>query len=129
MNDAAFEKVGADIVFQRRESFDVSFDRGFDDYEAGFGDFCGAGDFWLGLKKLHQKTQDGKWHLRLAMRTFSNYVLLWAEWTGTVGTINCFIAKNKRNSKLRGQTVHGIGANLDSRDKSLNSFQNVSEFH
>ena len=87
MNNASFDYVGAEIIFQRRNQYDVSFDRLFEEYETGFGDFCGTGDLWLGLKKLHELTKEGKWHLRLSMRTVSNYLLLWCEYAGTVCVI------------------------------------------
>ena len=71
------------IVLQRRERFDIRFDRTFEEYEAGFGDYSGEGDLWLGLKRVHTLTQHGRWNLRLSMRSFyDNNILLWGEWTG-----------------------------------------------
>ena len=74
--------MGAEIVFQRREQHDVLFNRGFEEYERGFGDICGSGDKWLGLQKLHILTQTGKWNVRISMRQFSDNASFWGEWTG-----------------------------------------------
>ncbi|XP_063725769.1 microfibril-associated glycoprotein 4-like, partial [Symsagittifera roscoffensis] len=74
--------LGPEIVLQRRERFDILFDRTFEEYESGFGDFSGEGDLWLGLKRLHILTQHGRWNLRVSMCSFSNNTLFWSEWAG-----------------------------------------------
>ena len=76
--------MGAEIVLQRRERFDILFNRRFYEYETGFGDICGAGDLWLGLKRMNKLTQTGKWKLRISMRQFSDNALIWGEWTGKI---------------------------------------------
>ena len=48
---------GGWIVFQRRVDATVDFNRGWNDYKNGFGD--PNGNFWLGLKKLHQLAAPG----------------------------------------------------------------------
>ncbi|XP_063726187.1 angiopoietin-related protein 7-like [Symsagittifera roscoffensis] len=72
---------GQEIVLQRRKQFDILFNRTFGEYEAGFGDFSGAGDVWLGLNRMHRLTQKGRWNLRVSMRSFSNNTLFWGEWS------------------------------------------------
>ena len=74
--------MGLEIVLQRRERFDILFNRRFDEYETGFGDICEAGDLWLGLRRMNKLTQTGKWKLRISMRQFSDNALIWGEWTG-----------------------------------------------
>ena len=76
--------MGVEIVLLRRERFgdNIMFNRGFEAYEAGFGDICGAGDLWLGLQKMLILTQIGKWNVRISMHQFSDNELLWAEWAG-----------------------------------------------
>ena len=54
---------GGWIVIQRRASWDVDFDRNWDDYKEGFGSL--SGDFWLGNKYIHALTSSGKYELRV----------------------------------------------------------------
>ena len=49
---------GGWIVFQRRVDATVDFNRGWDDYKAGFGD--PNGNFWLGLERIHRLAGPGK---------------------------------------------------------------------
>lgn len=37
------------LVIQRRETGDVNFNRGWNDYKIGFGNVGLVGDFWLGM--------------------------------------------------------------------------------
>lgn len=46
---------GGWTVFQRRKDGSVSFDRGWKDYESGFGNF--SSDYWLGLAPLYHLLQ------------------------------------------------------------------------
>ena len=57
---------GGWIVFQRRKSSSVSFERDWTTYERGFGDL--RGNFWLGLKALHSLTSVGSWTLRVDLK-------------------------------------------------------------
>ena len=57
---------GGWIVFQRRKSSSVSFERDWATYEKGFGDL--RGNFWLGLKALHSLTSIGSWTLRVDLK-------------------------------------------------------------
>ena len=54
---------GGWLVVQRRKDESVSFDRGWAEYEEGFGDL--NGEFWYGLKPLHCLTSQGQWELRI----------------------------------------------------------------
>ena len=54
---------GGWLVVQRRKDGSVSFDRGWVEYEEGFGDL--NGEFWYGLKPLHCLTSQGQWELRI----------------------------------------------------------------
>ncbi|XP_012941890.1 angiopoietin-2-like [Aplysia californica] len=72
---------GGWIVIQRRASADVDFFRGWADYKNGFGDR--TGNFWFGLEKIHQLTNQGKYELRIDMKykgkdyhaTYNNFLL------------------------------------------------------
>ena len=59
---------GGWITFQRRFDGSINFDRNWVEYEDGFGSL--AGEFWLGLKKLHILTSYRKWELRVDMEDF-----------------------------------------------------------
>ena len=50
-------------VIQQRAKHDVDFNRRLADYEAGFGE--AAGDYWLGLRLIHNIVADGNWKLRV----------------------------------------------------------------
>ena len=82
--DLRGKDVGVEIVLQKRERFgeNILFNRGFEAYEAGFGDICGEGDLWLGLQRILILTQIGKWNVRISMRQFTDDELFWGEWTG-----------------------------------------------
>ena len=54
---------GGWLVVQRREDGSVSFNRGWAEYEEGFGDL--NGEFWYGLQPLHCLTSQGQWELRI----------------------------------------------------------------
>ena len=54
---------GGWLVVQRRKDGSVSFDRGWVEYEDGFGDL--NGEFWYGLQTLHCLTSQGQWELRI----------------------------------------------------------------
>ena len=60
---------GGWLVVQRRKDGSVSFDRGWVEYEEGFGDL--NGEFWYGLQPLHCLTSQGQWELRIDL-THSN---------------------------------------------------------
>ena len=54
---------GGWLAVQRRKDGTVSFDRGWVEYEEGFGDL--NGEFWYGLQPLHCLTSQGQWELRI----------------------------------------------------------------
>ena len=54
---------GGWLVVQRRTDGSVSFNRGWKEYEEGFGDL--NGEFWYGLKPLHCLTNQGQWEMRI----------------------------------------------------------------
>ncbi|XP_005105429.1 fibrinogen C domain-containing protein 1 [Aplysia californica] len=72
---------GGWIVIQRRASADVDFFRSWADYKNGFGDR--SGNFWFGLEKIHQLTNQRKYELRIDMKykgkdyhaTYNNFLL------------------------------------------------------
>ena len=60
---------GGWLVVQRRQDGSVDFNRGWKDYEEGFGSL--TGEFWYGLRPLHCLTNQGQWQLRIDF-TFTN---------------------------------------------------------
>lgn len=61
---------GGWTVFQRRKEGSVDFDRGWSDYENGFGDL--RGDYWLGLARLHKLLQfNGESDLRIDIKNYA----------------------------------------------------------
>ena len=60
---------GGWLVIQRRQDGSVDFNRGWVDYEDGFGAL--TGEFWYGLRPLHCLTKQGHWKLRVDF-TYSN---------------------------------------------------------
>ena len=57
------------LVVQRRQDGSVDFNRGWVEYEEGFGSL--TGEFWYGLRPLHCLTNQGQWKLRIDF-TFTN---------------------------------------------------------
>ena len=61
---------GGWTVFQRRKDGSVDFNRGWNEYERGFGDV--EGDYWLGLTSLHQLLQLNEANeLRIDLKDYS----------------------------------------------------------
>ena len=60
---------GGWLVVQRRQDGSVDFNRGWVEYEEGFGSL--TGELWYGLHPLHCLTNQGKWQLRIDF-TFTN---------------------------------------------------------
>ena len=54
---------GGWLVVQRRQDGSVDFNRGWVDYEDGFGSL--TGEFWYGLRPLHCLTNQGQWELHI----------------------------------------------------------------
>ena len=54
---------GGWLVVQRKQDGSVDFNRGWVDYEEGFGSL--TGEFWYGLRPLHCLTNRGQWELRI----------------------------------------------------------------
>ena len=54
---------GGWLVVQRRQDGSVDFNRGWADYEDGFGSL--TGEFWYGLQPLHCLTNQGQWEMRI----------------------------------------------------------------
>ena len=65
----AFSDGGGWLVVQRRQDGSVDFNRGWVEYEEGFGSL--TGEFWYGLRPLHCLTNQGQWKLRIDF-TFTN---------------------------------------------------------
>ncbi|XP_034627060.1 fibrinogen-like protein 1 isoform X1 [Trachemys scripta elegans] len=95
---------GGWTVFQRRSDGSQKFDRVWDDYEQGFGNFVlRNGEYWLGNKNLHYLTNQGNYTLRIDLSDFegvrrfaqyksfrvageeSSYQLSCGEYSGTAG--------------------------------------------
>lgn len=60
---------GGWMVIQRRVSADVDFYRNWTDYKNGFGNL--AGNYWIGLDKLHALTTSCEHELYIQMESFS----------------------------------------------------------
>ena len=61
---------GGWTVLQRRKDGSVDFNRGWNDYEKGFGNL--SSDYWLGLASLHQMLQlNGANELRIDLKDYS----------------------------------------------------------
>ena len=60
---------GGWLIVQRRQDGSVNFNRGWLEYEEGFGSL--NGEFWYGLHPLHCLTNQGQWKLRIDF-TFTN---------------------------------------------------------
>ena len=60
---------GGWLVVQRRQDGSVDFNRGWVEYEEGFGSL--TGELWYGLRPLHCLTSQGQWKLRMDF-TFTN---------------------------------------------------------
>ena len=60
---------GGWLVVQRRQDGSLDFNRGWTDYEEGFGSL--TGEFWYGLRPLNCLTNQGQWQLRIDF-TFTN---------------------------------------------------------
>ena len=54
---------GGWLVVQRRQDGSVDFNRGWVDYEDGFGSL--TGELWYGLQPLHCLTNQGQWEIRI----------------------------------------------------------------
>ncbi|XP_025092340.1 uncharacterized protein LOC112562933 isoform X2 [Pomacea canaliculata] len=71
---------GGWLVIQRRRDFTVDFNRSRTEYDNGFGDL--SGDFWLGLRAIHDLTQYGGLR-NLRVELVAEYGRrYWAQYTG-----------------------------------------------
>ena len=57
---------GGWLVVQRRQDRSVDFNRGWGEYEDGFGEL--TGEFWCGLRALHCLTGQGGWEMRMDIK-------------------------------------------------------------
>ena len=57
---------GGWLVVQRRQDGSVDFNRGWGEYEDGFGSL--DGEFWYGLRALHCLTGQGGWEMRIDLK-------------------------------------------------------------
>ena len=77
---------GGWLVVQRRQDGSVDFNRGWVEYEEGFGSL--TGEFWYGLRPLHCLTNQGQWQLRIDF-TFTNGTKSYVSYTKfSVGPTN-----------------------------------------
>ena len=82
----AYTDGGGWLVVQRRQDGSVDFDRGWVEYEEGFGSL--TGEFWYGLYPLHCLTKQGKWKLRIDF-TYSNGTKAYLSYSNfAVGSAN-----------------------------------------
>ena len=58
--------VGGWLAAQRRQDGSVDFNRGWGEYEDGFGKL--TGEFWYGLRALHCLTGQGGWEMRMDIK-------------------------------------------------------------
>ena len=61
--DGTTDGAGGWLVVQRTQDGSVDFNRGWVDYEDGFGSL--TGEFWYGLTPLHCLTNQGQWKMRI----------------------------------------------------------------
>ena len=77
---------GGWLVVQRRQDGSVDFNRGWVEYEEGFGNL--TGEFWYGLRPLHCLTSQGQWKLHIDF-TFTNGTKSYLSYNNfAVGTAN-----------------------------------------
>ena len=57
---------GGWLVVQRRQDGSVDFNRGWGEYEDGFGSL--TGEFWYGLRALHCLTGEDSWEMRMDIK-------------------------------------------------------------
>ena len=57
---------GGWLVVQRRKGNEFNFNKGWGEYEDGFGSL--TGEFWYGLKALHCLTGQGGWEMRMDIK-------------------------------------------------------------
>ena len=69
---------GGWTVIMRRVDNETTFDRNLKEYEKGFGDL--NGNFWYGLRTLHQLTDNNTWELRVDMID-ENDVMIYAHYS------------------------------------------------
>ena len=88
-------------ILQQRYDGSINFHRGWEDYENGFG--SPNGEYWAGLRRIHELTQSGHWILRVELEAFdqstayaeydafkigdatSNYTLNIGSYSGSAG--------------------------------------------
>ena len=69
---------GGWVVIQRRQpTANVNFTRNWEDYENGFGDL--DGEFWLGLKTIHELTTKADVELMTTVRNESGPIITWTH--------------------------------------------------
>ena len=129
---------GGWLVVQRRQDGSIDFNKGWADYEDGFGSL--TGEFWYGLRPLHCLTNQGQWEMRidftltngtkryLSFSSFkigpasSNYQLSISGYKGiassdpfSVHSLNGmpFTTKDRDNDNWKGNNcaVHNVGGN------------------
>jgi len=68
---------GGWLVVQRRKDGSVDFNRGWGEYEDGFGEL--TGEFWYGLRALHCLTSQGSWEMRMDIK-FANGIKIFLQY-------------------------------------------------
>ncbi|XP_066913234.1 microfibril-associated glycoprotein 4-like [Clytia hemisphaerica] len=96
-----FDSDGGWIVFQRHIDGRVVFNRGWDDYKNGFGDFKGS--FWLGNELLHKITNHQKQQTKIEISSFSG-----ASTTVKYGSFKINDENNKYQLQVSGLMNGGL---------------------
>ena len=100
---------GGWTVFQRRLNGSVDFNRSWSHYKHGFGSFL-AGEFWLGLDKVHRLTQEKKSNtLRVDLGDDSkNIVYAEYKWFGIANEADKYQLKIGNLASKSINTVNGL---------------------
>ncbi|KAM4706776.1 LOW QUALITY PROTEIN: angiopoietin-related protein 4 [Discoglossus pictus] len=101
---------GGWTVIQRREDGSVDFDQLWESYKSGFGNL--DGEFWLGLEKMYQITEQGQYRLRIELQ----------DWEQNTKSME---APLRLGGPSTGYTLQLIGPVSGELENSLNDFREL----